>query len=1067
LARIWTDERPPAWLPLAQRLTAALLQDDPTTEIRFLADPLSAPQLTHALPGATITPVDWSDVTTRIGNTRRDVAARLLQGGETDLEKSVADITQTALNGFTPDICFTVDNDPIFDRIAPTTTRLHVAPGLFRSAPLPATAALDPFGAGKRSAPARFAAEIAAKRRSNLDQDLIDSVRERLTLRLSGSVNPLASLLEDARRGMRGLIVALLDDVPVVRWGDRHPPQSPFEFIEGLLRTIPSDVLLAAPLEPGSDLLSTAELDVLRRAHPNFLADAAFSALTDPTLYLISQADAVIGFEDTRALQALLWRKPLITPPTGTWRAFAEADTLEAVESAIGRQTDNAATEHALAWLLTRYFLPADVLFDPKVLRGRLENAAPEETTATGVSWFYRTASSSQIDNAYRIGSATSALRADGLAQDHTVVLTAGRIGATTGGNGESAARLVRLALSPKAVTVPVPSDSEEDAGGLRLMIEGRWSTVLLHAVDVLNAEGEVLSRWSAEDDAAGTIAGVVIIPAPHLDAVLLERTTAPASLDLHWSGPPAYAVRVVISAPNDRTVQECRTTHWRTMAAIGTRHEEALARLSATVDSVSQTTRHTQSQMADFAGQMVDRVHEIEAGLVETMRGTRAELEGALLQQITDILDTRQSTWHAEVQESVRPVLERVSGLEAAVTGALHALRNDIQFAIVDQITAAIDAQSKSLERLQASQPNGAFEGRILELLETRMLAFQSRYEDESRALTAHVGDLDRRVNTSLEVLRADVGANIAQRISHELDDRMRSIALTMVEHFRSLNARLGLTSGAESPTLTGAVAALETRLADRLKVFAAEITGLNAAEERISIKLEDLAREQAFRFNELALNQSQVLQVIEAREERNAATARVVQTATMAVQMLEERLGDRLMVKLDEVMQEHAQAVQVLGGGMERQAAAVGAITDAVQTATLAMQTMEERLGERLTIKLDDVMQEHAHAVQVLEAGMERHAAAVSSVFRRLSHSETILLDIKRSYGADDLVANLRQDLAEATRKHDDALRMAERWRNEVDAIRQSTSWRITAPLRRAVETTRSVGPPRPAKG
>jgi hypothetical protein len=89
------------------------------------------------------------------------------------------------------------------------------------------------------------------------------------------------------------------------------------------------------------------------------------------------------------------------------------------------------------------------------------------------------------------------------------------------------------------------------------------------------------------------------------------------------------------------------------------------------------------------------------------------------------------------------------------------------------------------------------------------------------------------------------------------------------------------------------------------------------------------------------------------------------------------------------------------------------------------------------------------------------------VSSFFRRLSHSETILLDIKRSYGADDLVANLRQDLAEATRKHDDALRMAERWRNEVDAIRQSTSWRITAPLRRAVETTRSVGPPRPAKG
>jgi hypothetical protein len=288
------------------------------------------------------------------------------------------------LGGFVPDVVVTFTPAPHLAAAFPGALVLHAENGMFSRHPFPGTQYLDPLGVYARSVPGVHGRELAARRATPEERAWLDGVREAHRAWLTAA-SPFHALERSMRRRFRRLALLPLQFGGEAGFDLNGPFRNQGEYLLHVLERLPGGLGLIVTEHATARWLGDALDDETRAwvrerwpqvtwVEPHVAPHASQA--------LVLHVDDVIGLSSSVGLQALYWRKPLVTVGWSHLRAFAAAEGVEHLDAA--RVNGGADRDGAVAWLLRHYFVPEVLcLHDGAWLGGFLARAL--ERHAAGV----------------------------------------------------------------------------------------------------------------------------------------------------------------------------------------------------------------------------------------------------------------------------------------------------------------------------------------------------------------------------------------------------------------------------------------------------------------------------------------------------------------------------------------------------------------------------------------------------------------------------------------------------------------------------------------------------------
>jgi hypothetical protein len=268
-----------------------------------------------------------------------------------------ARLLRERLGGFEPDVIVSWTPSAHLRRAFPQAVVLHTEMGLFSRPPYPSHAFLDPEGMLDRSLLGTHADEIRARAAEPGDAALLADLRAGLAER-HAATTPFAGFERRLRERYRSLALLPLQFGGEFAFDASGPFRNQGELLLHVAERLPEDVGLIVAQHGTAlwlgDAIDDETRGYLAQACPQMLFVQP-SAVPNAGQLLVPHVDTVISVSSSVGMQALYWKKRLVTPGHGYLRAWADGD--DVADLAAGRESAPREQDAALAWLLRRYWV--------------------------------------------------------------------------------------------------------------------------------------------------------------------------------------------------------------------------------------------------------------------------------------------------------------------------------------------------------------------------------------------------------------------------------------------------------------------------------------------------------------------------------------------------------------------------------------------------------------------------------------------------------------------------------------------------------------------------------------
>ncbi|HBY59164.1 MAG TPA: hypothetical protein DEH78_05045, partial [Solibacterales bacterium] len=459
------------WLDFVKRFTYPLLSagGDEHQCLAMVGEPLAS-TARDLLNDVAIVAIDPTSLLSRFGRSALDIASRWYRDKPGDVGVAqMAALVREAAGAFQPDVCISFSAAPFLRYAFPAAQVLYFEYGMFSRPPFPATAYLDPEGMYRSSYPMRHAAVLREREPQTDEVAVVDAVRTAFAPRLDQVGAPLLDAVRVARRSFRKAVLLPLQFSGYYAYDVNAAFTDQYDLLTQTLASVPEDCAVLVVEHPEHPVLKPATLQYLQQRHRNLVWLPESRGLYAAAQCLVPSVDAVVTVSSSVGWQTLLWRKPLLVVGSSHLDCIADSNDLSDLPRLLEPAPWPDWKERVLAWLLTHYFVPFDILFESPAakLREVVSARAPVRLEAARVERLY-------VEAASR-GDLLPALRGDqihGLVGVETVVHLADRrvrslersllrLGAEGGQlrvslpSGAPVGRLqVRLADSPPVVAI-------------------------------------------------------------------------------------------------------------------------------------------------------------------------------------------------------------------------------------------------------------------------------------------------------------------------------------------------------------------------------------------------------------------------------------------------------------------------------------------------------------------------------------------------------------------------------------------------------------------------------------
>lgn len=304
--------------------------------------------------------INHTELVPRFGGSALEVATAWYQGAAPSVLQQMAQLVRDRLGGFTPEVCISFSPAP-FLATAFTVPVLYFEHGMVSRAPFPTTAYLDTQGmflAGTFAGAAHEfrtasvtpdeAAVCAAARR------IVDAINQ---------TNPLAPTIAPRLQGFTRTVLVALQFSQYYAYDAHAAFSDQYDLIVQTLNQVPPNVAVVAVEHPQYPILSADTLHYLQRRFPNFIWSPEFRRYSSTAQYLMQFCQVVVTVSSSVGLQTLLWKKALVIAGHSHLDAIADSHDLADCAQLAADHTWPDWKEAALAWQLTRYTMPFDLLF--------------------------------------------------------------------------------------------------------------------------------------------------------------------------------------------------------------------------------------------------------------------------------------------------------------------------------------------------------------------------------------------------------------------------------------------------------------------------------------------------------------------------------------------------------------------------------------------------------------------------------------------------------------------------------------------------------------------------------
>lgn len=746
-----------AWLEYAALMARAIEAKVASLSLVAIVGDGIAVEAGSVLAGARVEVLKHSELVPRFGATALQVAIGWYRGGTPEAMKAMGDLVKQRVRGFVPDVCITFSPAPFLRSAFPKAPLLHFELGMVSRPPFPLTGYLDPIGMFTQGFIGRHGALVAGFKPTRDELRLVALIRDK-TVRQIADSNPLSSVARELGGGFRRRVLLVLQFSNFYAYDAHATYPEQYDLLVQTLEAAPPDVGVFVTEHPQHPLLSGDTLTHLKAQFPNLLWSPAFRETPAASQYLMEHADCVVTVSSSVGWQALLWRKPLLVVGHSHLDLVADGHDLHDLESLLAKTVRNdAQKERVLAWHLSRYASPFDVLFGRSEVVDRIERAIALHKTRELSTYFDKPfAGESNLIATYaeavdRVGSARlieeSERRIKEMQATLEVNLEAQKNLASALDLREQAYqdRVRELAAEASRAEVLVQQiktfESQIEASSRSLALVQQQLAIVVQNLSAREADvAELQGRLAAMSQLAETRAAAA--------GTLLERETALAELRARIA-----ALAQAVEA------RDLELDSLRKRAAGASELEGRIVALTQQSDSLAAELQARSRQFAellDVQARQGATIHALESTRhqLETERG-RAEASAA------EVLLLKQRLL-AEA--------EAAQGRDQALSEAVA--KRDQTLAVLTQRATGLEAEIVELQQAISARDTNALDlGVALESLTLAKSSVESRlYQVEGQ-----LGDVEQR--------NAALSAAIAQADEHgqELLSKNRSMSLQL----------------------------------------------------------------------------------------------------------------------------------------------------------------------------------------------------------------------------------------------------------------------------------------------
>ncbi|MDQ0138676.1 HAD-IA family hydrolase [Cupriavidus necator] len=275
-------------------------------------------------------------------------AYEFLTGINRDKINRIAEVIKRSLpDNYVPDLIISWESPvPYFGALFPSATILYQWPGLLSRQPFPELISFDNGLLNKSS--------LGKLERSHNQgevqewRDKIDSLGE-----IIAEFDPTRSAVASWRSKFKCLLLLPLQvdnyfTVTVPLDGARNQ----LGVIKEVLREISPDIGVVVTeyrsKNVSSNVLTTENVDYLKKKHANFIFDDEINAIPQVSQYLARTLDGVVTISSSVGIQAALWGKPLMCIGSSHISHLSSASTYDAIETQVysRKRIDRSASLH-------------------------------------------------------------------------------------------------------------------------------------------------------------------------------------------------------------------------------------------------------------------------------------------------------------------------------------------------------------------------------------------------------------------------------------------------------------------------------------------------------------------------------------------------------------------------------------------------------------------------------------------------------------------------------------------------------------------------------------------------
>ncbi|MFO7181452.1 MAG: hypothetical protein DIU78_022300, partial [Pseudomonadota bacterium] len=285
-------------------------------------------------------------------------------------------MVRAALDGFVPDVIFTLTPADHLRAAFPDALVLHSESAAYSRFPYPYCWFLDPCGFWARSIPARFARALEGRELLPGERALLERFRGRFRACFA-AMSPFGALERELRARFRRIGFLPLQYGGEPGFEASAPFRTQGELLLNVIERLPEDVALIVT-EHGAaawvgDVVDAETREFLERKYPNF-RHVDLRTIEGAGQYVLHHADFVVSVSSSLGLQALLFEKPLVAIGTSHLATLATAPDLDAAIHTTGAPASEAI-DRVLGWLVARYFVPERLTYEPAWLTEYLTSA--------------------------------------------------------------------------------------------------------------------------------------------------------------------------------------------------------------------------------------------------------------------------------------------------------------------------------------------------------------------------------------------------------------------------------------------------------------------------------------------------------------------------------------------------------------------------------------------------------------------------------------------------------------------------------------------------------------------